>query len=227
MVIVTLAFLRGAIAATVDWSGILVMENWYSTKNTMEYVFGGVVQGEGGGRAEVFSLLYGHVASGDVYLKHQDFSGESMNPTFNWWAVALYGEIVSDEIFDSLVAIEDFYGDDISSGGTLIENPNDFYMAFKVGEVLNGAESYEVGQTWYGWVHVSLDDNLYMTLIGAGVNLDGGAVIVGEGATPEPASGLLLLVGGALLALKRRRNMVQSSVWKITRVSRCREEFFC
>ena len=36
-----------------------------------------------------------------------------------------------------------------------------------------------------------------------GINLDGGAVTVGYGATPEPASGVLLLLGGALLALRR------------------------
>ena len=137
------------------------------------------------------------------YLKHKDFSGESLNPTFNWWALALYGEIVSEETFGSLVAIEDFYGNDISSGGTLIENPKDFYMALKVSEVLMGPDDYEVGQSWYGWVHVSIDDDLHMTLLGADINLSGGEVTAGV--TPEPSVALLLLLGGALLALRRQK----------------------
>ena len=200
-----LAFAKGVIAAVVDWSGILAMQSWNSTENTMEYVFGSSIHGEGGGHAEVFSLIYAHAANGSIYLKHKDFSGESMNPTFNWWAIALYGEIVSEETFGSLVAIEDFYGNDISTGGTLVENSSDFYMALKVSEVLMGADNYEVGQSWYGWVHVSIDDDLHMNLLGADINLTGGAVTVG--ATPEPSSALLLLVGGALLALRRSRNV--------------------
>ena len=65
--------------------------------------------------------------------------------------------------------------------------------------------NYVPGQTWYGWVHVSIDENLEMTLLGDGINLYGGAVTVG--ATPEPVSGLLLLVGALLLALRRRRGL--------------------
>ena len=100
--------------------------------------------------------------------------------------------------------IEDFVGDDYCTGGTLIENPSDFYMVFKVSEVLKDSSGYSEGQTWYGWVHVAIDDNLEMTLLGEGINLYGGAVTVGESVTPKPSSALLLLVGGALLALRRR-----------------------
>ena len=127
-----------------------------------------------------------------------------MYPTYNWWALALYGDIVSEATFDSFTHVEDTYINDPNVplvGGTLVENPDDFYMAFKVSEVLEDS-GYSEGPAWYGWVHVSVDDDLRMTLLGADINLTGGAVTVG--ATPEPSSALLLLVGGALLALKRR-----------------------
>ena len=135
-------------------------------------------------------------------MKHKDFSQESMNPTFNWWALALCGDIVSEGTFDALTHIEDFLGNDQYTGGTLVENPNDFYMAFKVSEVLKDSSGYSEGQSWYGWVHVSVDDNFDMTLLDSGINLSGGGVVVG--ASPEPSSALLLLVGGALLALRRK-----------------------
>ena len=157
-------------------------------------------------------------------MKHMDYSLESMEPTFNWWAFAVYGDVVSEETFKSLAHIEDFYGNDWYTGGTLVEHPDDFYMAFKVSEVLiDDNYDYSPGQTWYGWVHVSIDENLEMTLLGDGINLDGGAVTVGYGATPEPTSGVLLLLGGALLALRRRRRSITpcSSCTRRRASSRC------
>ena len=152
------------------------------------------------------SFLFGHMEDDNLYLKHEDFSHESMEPTYNWWALALYGDIVSEATFDSLNHVEDTYINDPNAplvGGTQVENPSDFYMTFKVSEVLKDSSGYSEGQSWYGWVHVSVDDDLRMTLLGSDINLTGGAVTVG--ATPEPSLALLLLVGGALLALRRRR----------------------
>ena len=85
----------------------------------------------------------------------------------------------------------------------MVENPNDFYMAFKISEVLLEDYEYVEGMSWYGWAHVSIDENLTMTLLDSGINLTGGGVVVG--AIPEPSSALLLLIGVGLLAARRKR----------------------
>ena len=193
-----------AIGASAYWTGISLNNYDRSSSTSRDYAFSGDIYGAEGKSAWILSDIYGHVENGNLYLKHMDFSLESMDATFNWWALALYGDVVSEETFSALAHIEDFYGNDLYTGGTIVEDPTDFYMAFKVSEVLIENHEYVAGQTWYGWVHVSIDDNLDMRLLGDGINLDGGAVMVGEGGTPEPTSGLLLLLGGALLALRRR-----------------------
>ena len=199
--IIVLLFCHVAFAAAAHWTGIEISNGWNFSNGTRSYGLHGDVYGENGSHALFLTDLYGHVESADFYLKHKDFSKESMEPTFNWWALALYGDVVSEATFDSLTRIEDFRGNDRYTGGTQIENPSDFYMAFKVSEVLHDSTGYSEGMTWYGWVHVSIDDSLTMTLLGEGINLSGGAVTVG--ATPEPSSAILLLVGGALLGLRR------------------------
>ena len=198
-------FCEGVIAASAYWSGVHVINGGVDYDDVGLCYLDGMVRDKEGKSAEINSSFFWHNENGSLYLKHTDFSMEDIEPTFNWWAFAAYGDIVSDDTFSSLNRIEDFYGNDWYTGGTLVENPDDFYMAFKVSEVLLDGSDYVPGQTWYGWVHVSIDEKLEMTLLGDGINLYGGAVTVGEGAIPEPVSGLLLLVGGALLVLRRRR----------------------
>ena len=206
LTVVALMSCQVAFAASAHWTDITLTNGALFSNGSRECHFGADIYGENGAYAWMHSFLFGHMEGGNLYLKHQDFSKESMNPTFNWWALALYEDIASEATFDSLTHIEDTYINDPNAplvGGTQVENPNDFYMAFKVSEVLKDSSGYLEGQSWYGWVHVSVDDDLRMSLLGSDINLSGGEVTVGV--TPEPSSALLLLVGGALLALRRRK----------------------
>ena len=200
--VVVLIFCRMAFAAAAHWTGVYVINDGSYSDGVGQYSIYGDIYGENGESSWIISTLFGHPDNGGFYLKHSDYSKESMNPTFNWWTLAVFGDVVSEATFDSLIHVEDFLGDEWHTGGTKVENPSDFYMAFKVSEVLKDSSGYSEGQSWYGWVHVSVDENLEMTLLEDGINLTGGEVTVGV--TPEPSSALLLLVGGALLVLRRR-----------------------
>ena len=205
VVLLMLLLCNGAIAASAHWTGVILSDAGSYPNGVREYHLGGDIYGTNGEYAWMHSFVDVHMSDGEVSMKHTDFSLESIEPTYNWWALAVYGDVVGEATFDSLTRIEDYYAtnpNDPYTGGTLVESPNDFYMAFKVSEVLVEGNGYVPGQTWYGWAHVSIDENLNMTLLGEGINLDGGAVTVGV--VPEPSAALLLLAGGALLALRRR-----------------------
>lgn len=207
-IVIWTALLAGmdACAASAYWSGINVFNSNTPNGLTMDYRIGGGIHGENGEYTWILTSIYGNTENGNLYLKQNDFSQESMDATFNWWAIVSYGEVVDEATFhDATKQVALFYGDAeyASIKGTLVENPRDFYMAFKASEVLDDGNAYVEGQSWYGWVHVSVADDLTMTLLGSGIDLYGGAVTVG--AVPEPGGGLLLLIGGAMLALRRRR----------------------
>ena len=88
--------------------------------------------------------------------------------------------------------------DSTTENGQFISNADDFYLAF----MSTGSQS-EDGIDRYGWFHVALDDNMEMSILESGIGLYGENIYVG--ATPEPTAGLLLLLGSAFLALRRRK----------------------
>ena len=89
--------------------------------------------------------------------------------------------------------------------------PGNRFLAFSLVDL----QSNEI----FGWIELRIDGNSTggnVSISGSAIDLDGGPMIVGggawEGATPEPVSGILLLLGGALLALRRARCTVKRIV---------------
>ena len=205
IILVVLMCCRGVAAASAYWTGFSKFSdiNCGEYNGAYVYCFNGEVVGETAS-SSIISYIYGHKESGGIYFKVEDFSQE-LNPTINRWALALYGDIIDEMTFQTATQIPfcGYSATDYKEGGVLIKDPTDFYMVFKTTQPIISGENVLEGQSWYGWVHVSVDDSLNMTLLGEGINLYGGPVTVG--AIPEPHSALLLLLGGALLALRRRR----------------------
>ena len=125
--------------------------------------------------------------------------------------VARPGDVVSstttrhlakEAYFDhAFIDDEDYYG----THTTTASPASSVYMMF----VFSDDIMYRPDPSYiYGWVEIVVASDGRISLGRSALDLDGGPMIVGggawEGATPEPASGLLLLLGGALLALRRR-----------------------
>ncbi len=119
------------------------------------------------------------------------------------WFCAVAGEIVDRQTFSSL----DTYffkdnGDHVNEPITVDSNGESIYLAFKT--ILWGEEYTRTGIEPYGWVELYIQDENIM-LVSSAVDIDGGPMIVGGGAaTPEPTSGMLMLLGMLGLLLRRQ-----------------------
>ena len=202
--LIMLLFGDSVVAASAYWSGVSLSNSGIYGSPTHVYVFGGGLIPEGGKWASLSADIFGHAEGGRLFLEQQDFSQE-LDPSINRWMLATYGDVIDENTFrNALTKIPTTFQYDFDGNGIEVESYSDFYMVFKLTEPVISGNNVLEGQTWYGWVHVSVDEtDLKMTLLGSGINLEGGAVTVG--AIPEPCGGVLLLVGAALLALKRRR----------------------
>ena len=131
-----------------------------------------------------------------------------------WMQVAI-DDIVDQMAFDNAVSV---FSDGLApfeSGRE--QNPisvsgnQDIYLAFASYSVVIDTtmpSGYRVDKSnpYFGWVGLNVNRGS-VSLLGSYADLDGYPIITGQyaSAIPEPCGGVLLLVGGALLALRRRR----------------------
>lgn len=177
-------------AATVEWNQ---MAAGYA-----EDMDSGPIWYIGGGNKGIMPAIM-------VTLNHGVFSGSDLMGGMStiWVRQMSEGDVVNAETMNS--PGQYFYhtkeGVDGASCDYSIEANELIYLAFSTLAWENdgyGPDRYMV----YGWVAVDAGGGEVL-VTGSAWDADGGAMIVGGGAVPEPSSGVLCLIG--LLALMMRR----------------------
>ena len=126
------------------------------------------------------------------------------------WIVATLGDVAMESTTRHLSeyfmhCYSDNESPSISATPLSVDGNKSVYLMFAsagFGETPEVAPPY-----YYGWAELYVGNGT-VTLVRSAIDLDGDSIVVGAGTIPEPSSTLLLLVGGALLAL-RRRNQLQ------------------
>jgi len=130
------------------------------------------------------------------------------------WLQADYGEIVNADSTLHAPAYFEYglLGNGTASEESIIANVNlSNYLKF----VLQDGEQcfdYQDGKRtampdcFYGWVEYRIDTEGNLEVLASAIDIDGDSIIVGVGTIPEPLGGVLLILGLAELALRRKRN---------------------
>ena len=99
-------------------------------------------------------------------------------------------------------------GANIDNGCFLLENDASVYLSFICSDIPNGVSQPPFV---YGWVELEIDGQGNVVIRSSAYDLDGGPMVVGGGAwtgnIPEPSGGILLLIGAAVLGLRRVKEL--------------------
>ena len=116
------------------------------------------------------------------------------------------GDVVNGAYIDinpkrfSYARFSDVNGDDFHADYSIIlKDDESAFLAFR--------NETMYGSTTYGWIELGLGEDGLVRVLHSAWDSDGDPITVG--ATPEPVSGILLLLGGALRALRRARCTVK------------------
>ncbi len=153
--------------------------------------------------------LLGYTDNSMFYLKQVGFTGpvDDQGPGYvvpsednNILFLSYYGDLLNDVAVEAArqLPLVDWH-DTECSGGVRVEDPSNFYLGF----IATGSFTSD-GLDRFGWYHLSVDDNMQMSILDVGIGFYGEAVVVGIGPIPEPSCVLLALLGGALLVLQRK-----------------------
>ena len=201
------------LAGTVEWNSIALYEGGsYTTR----------VLGDGSYQQETYSFVNGPAPMWLVAINWYDKNGVPYDDggiglVPGWeqdqavdftsaWVEAKAGDIVNKDYIEN--APEYFfrtiiYGyDGFDKGGVALDVGETLYLAWA------GAKQSDPYGATFGWIALALDDAENIKVLGSAWDRDGDPIIVGMVPTPEPSSAFLLLFGVAILALRRRREMV-------------------
>ena len=182
-----------AYSATVEWNGFYYYD-WDETEASM-------TAGHYGACAYI-RWFNSKDATGNLVWKSD--RGDYMEMNCAWMQVAV-GDLI-DEAFvrsrDGYFYRRNLYGEEVlrSDYDIIFTGEEDVFLGVAV------ARNYDSpSDVLYGWEQFHLDADGTVSMVTSALDIDGDGIRAG--ATPEPSSALLLLVGSALLALKRRRKV--------------------
>jgi len=184
-------------ATTVEWNQMQSVDTEVWETGPLWYVWGDSKQGSSCNFEFFITHDYINYIASDKIHPSEYYS--------IWVAQATKGDIVNYESMQS-PGREYFYR---WEGGSSPQFSSDYDIPIEWGEtvylamstvVKDGDESYLA----YGWVELGMNGEDPVVKSSAW-DVDGGAMIVGGGAIPEPSAAMLLLLGVAGLALRRRR----------------------
>ena len=192
-------------AATVSWS--ICRQDWYRESDnpliTTTTINGGVESKDDASGASIMGMIFTRTDTDGTHIKVYDYSGTAA-PVNTRWLLAFYGDMLEVSTLPSFKDVELTATYDFGTGGDKIADPSDFYLVF----VAENWEDYVSGAAnphrWYGWVNLAVNADGALDVIGSDVTVYGDPLTVGGGTTPEPSSGLLLLLGTAMLAVRRK-----------------------
>lgn len=179
-----------AFAAQVEWNGFYYYD-WYASESSM-------TAGQYGAYAYI-RWFNSNDAAGNLIWKSD--LGDYMEMCCAWMQVVA-GDLINESFVRSREGYfyrRNLYGEEVlrSDYDIVFAKGDDVFLGVAV------ARSYETPlDVLYGWVQFHQDSDGNVSFVTSALDLTGEGVVVG--ATPEPSSVLLLLVGGALLALRRR-----------------------
>ena len=181
-----------AYSATVEWNGFYFYD-WDETETSM-------TAGQYGACAYI-RWFNSKDANGNLAWKSD--RGDYMEMNCAWMLVAV-GDLV-DEAFvrsrDSYFYRRNLYGEEMlrSDYDIIFTGEEDIFLGVAV------ARNYDSpSDVLYGWAQFHLGTDGTVSMVTSALDGDGDGIRVGS-STPEPSSALLLLVGGTLLVLGRKK----------------------
>ena len=177
-------------ATTVEWDGFYYYD-WYASESSM-------TAGQYGTCAYI-RWFNSNDAAGNLIWKSD--VGDYMEMCCAWMQVVA-GDLINESFVRSREGYfyrRNLYGEEVlrSDYDIVFAEEDDVFLGVAV------ARSYETPlDVLYGWVQFHREPDGKVSLVTSALDIIGNGIVVGV--TPEPSVLLLLVVGGALLALRRR-----------------------